>query len=164
MAVFRLTTFGLSLLLVGAISEARAQTVRVVGTTQEWKSGGIYIPAPNVDITVTRNGSLVKSSVSIQQDPGSDAIFDFDVPSGEPFTIVFFYDDDHMPQMQDLSGRDKGQHYVSPAIMTIAQYNQQREKNDRLPTASEKLDQVSRVLPLNHPLQKRIQKIRAKLG
>jgi hypothetical protein len=140
---------------------AVAADVEISGLTHEWQSNQ-YSPLPKVKVVVTRNGSYVSSTTSANN-PQDQAEYGIRVASGEPIYVVFYLSKDYVPEMQSLSARDGDQHRLSAALMTIAQYQQMRQKNPELPSAKQRLECISHFVPRESPIFNEIMSMRNQL-
>src|SRR6266702_3034643 len=101
--ILGLATCAVSLSLA---NQTIAGDTQVRGTTLRATEIGIdkydYTPLPNVRIKAYRTGPLLKYLVKSNQ----KGDFDFKVPSGAPFKVLFYLDNDTVPEMQNLAGKD----------------------------------------------------------
>jgi hypothetical protein len=105
-----------AILVLGATADARAQ-VHVTGTTFQYKGGEEYDPLQDVKIEVIRKGSVFLRP-PVSQAGGS---FGFEVPAGQPFSVLFF-GGGKVPELQQLAGPKGIKHDVHVALLTPQQY------------------------------------------
>jgi hypothetical protein len=73
----------------------------------------------NVKIQAFRGGPIFKERKS----SGPDGRFAFPVPEGVPFDVVFYLDEETVPQMQALAGKPGISHEFHVGLLTFKQYN-----------------------------------------
>jgi hypothetical protein len=86
-----------------------------------------YSLLANVKIQAFRGGPIFKDPKS-----SGDGNFEFRVPEGGPFDVVFFLDPDKVPQMQSLAGAPNVGHQFHVCLLTVEQYRE-LEKRGLLP-------------------------------
>jgi hypothetical protein len=134
---------------------AKAQTV-VVGNTLEFVKPDTYIPLPRAKIQASRGGTVFPSPAS-SDDSGH---FEVVVPSGGPFTLVFYLDSDRMPELQELAGVP-AKHTVYVALLRVSQYREFAAQS-LLPSFSVRLRCLQEELPEGSEAYRVVQEIRAK--
>jgi hypothetical protein len=95
---------------------AKAQTV-IVGDTLQFVKEDRYTPLPHAKIQAFRGGTVFASPAS-SDDNGH---FEVVVPSGGPFNLIFYLDNDRMPELQELAGL-VAKHTVFLALLKVNQY------------------------------------------
>ena len=100
--------------LLSFVDSSAAADVEVKGTTlavtQVAESDAFqYRPLANVKIKAFRGGPIFK----VPKSSGTDGQFAFTVPEGVPFDVVFYLDQDTVPEMQGLRRRARNSPRIS---------------------------------------------------
>lgn len=119
-------------------SVSAAQSVVVDGQTLSWDGKAQYSPLPNVVVTVTRNGNQVGQDTSM----GTDARFTTSVRSGGPIDLIFHLSDEYVPVVQGVAAGSGMKHNISPALLTVSQYEELRKEEKGLPPLRERLQTI----------------------
>lgn len=105
--------------LVGTLeATVMAQDVQFSGRTREYANGA-YQPVADIKIVVYRSGPVTNDKSD------ADGKFDFKIPAGTPFRVLFVGPDDYLPELQSLSGEPQTNQNVHVCLLTIAEAKRQ---------------------------------------
>jgi hypothetical protein len=124
----------LSILVFQTASLATMQSpplVSVSGCTYEITDSGTYHTLNGVEVVVKRQGPVTKKpevSGSPGRGPGEFRLL---VPEGTPF-FVLFYENQKVPELQQLAGLGNLSNHVNVTLLTVQQYKTLRGGVPRL--------------------------------
>lgn len=130
------------LLTAGSCTLPLAAQVIVTGYVYRLDQKSGYERLPNVRIVAFRESPTGAKAVS-----DSTGHFELKVPDGAPFKIVF-YDNDRLPEMQQLAGKAGLKNSIEVALLTPEEH--QRITGGRVPL-SERLQCILKELPKEDP-------------
>lgn len=124
---------------LGSIS-GEASSSTVTGFVYALSEKGDYEPLENVEIVAFRVGEGPVLKTPLRSTSGGH--FSLQVPSGTPFTVVF-YGDDRVPELQQLAATAGSKMQVEITLMTLKQFN----GSHRGASAADRLQLIEGELP-----------------
>jgi len=118
-----------------------------------------YSPLPDVKIKAFRGGPILK----MPESSGADGKFKFSVPEGAPFNVLFYLDQDTVPELQNLAGPPGIKHKFHVGLITVNEYLA-LQKQGKLPPLDKKLQGILAQLPEDEEVAGLIRQIMARAG
>jgi hypothetical protein len=117
-------------------------------------------PLAGVEIQVCRGRAALNK---VPHESSRLGRFHFPVKPGTPFLVTFSAGDDHVPELQQLSGKPGVANVVHVVLLTVDQYTELEKKGAISPPLAEKLRCELKAVPQESEIAKRLRGILEKL-